>query len=247
MFSLFLRRAGGRSNDLGRMTLRELIVAYATYPSIMAYAALSVGAIVGAVRLGALARPLHSLAAVTAAILVYPFVEYALHRFVLHARWLYKNPITADLWKRIHFDHHQDPNRLEVLFGSMWNTLPAIFLFSLPLGYAIGGWSAALLALAAALLLFSFYEFCHCVQHLNFTPKSAWLRHIKTRHMAHHFHNETGNFGITSDIVDRLFGTLYEDARQRPRSAHIYDLGYDQVESTRYPWVAERTRPSGGR
>ncbi len=80
------------------------------------------------------------------------------------------------------------------------------------------------------------------MQHLNYTPKSAWLRRIKKHHMAHHFHNETGNFGITSTFVDRLLGSHYADGRARPRSAHIYDLGYDEAEAARYPWVAERSR-----
>ena len=104
--SLFLRRAGPRANDLGRMSLRQLVVAYATYPTILLYVALCLGSIALSMRFGALERPWTTLAAVPAAIVIYPFAEYALHRFVLHARWLYKNPLTADLWRRIHYDHH---------------------------------------------------------------------------------------------------------------------------------------------
>ena len=242
VFSLFLRRGKTRANDLGRMTLGELVVAYATYPSVLLYAALAVAAATGAVWLGALHAPLRTLATLLATIAIFPFYEYALHRFVLHSRLLYKSPLTADVWKRIHYDHHQDPNQLNVLFGSPSNTLLAVLAPSLPLGYAIGGWSAALAAVALALVLFAFYEFCHCVQHLNYTPKSAWLRRIKKHHMAHHFHNETGNFGITSTFIDRMVGTHYQDRETRPRSAHIYDLGYDEAEARRYPWVAERSR-----
>jgi sterol desaturase/sphingolipid hydroxylase (fatty acid hydroxylase superfamily) len=57
--------------------------------------------------------------------------------------------------------------------------------------------------------------------------------------MAHHFHNETGNFGITSTVIDRLVGSHYEDLRARPRSAHVNDLGYDDAEAARYPWVRQ--------
>ena len=251
LFSLFLRRSGPRANDLGKMTLPELVVAYATYPSIIVYALLCLASATAAVMLGALRTPLHALAAVAAAIAIYPFVEYLLHRFVLHGRWLYKNPLTADLWKRIHYDHHQDPNRLDVLFGSLSNTLPTIVIVGLPVGWLIGGWPSAFTALATAFVIMSVYEFCHCVQHLNYTPKSAWLRRIKKHHMAHHFHNETGNFGITSTFIDRIVGTYYEDQKTRPRSTHNYDLGYDQAEAQRYPWVAARSRPApdapGGR
>ena len=241
--SLVARRPERRIYDLGQMNLRQLVVAYATYPSIVLYAVLCLASIVGAVWFGALAQPARTITAVIAAIVIYPVVEYVLHRFVLHARWLYKNPLTADLWKRIHYDHHQDPQRLDVLFGSPSNTLLPIFILALPIGWAIGGASAALSALATAFVLFMIYEFCHCVQHLNFTPKSAWLRRIKKHHMAHHFHNETGNFGITSTFVDRLVGSLYEDGKEKPKSVHTYDLGYDEAEAGRYPWVAERSGP----
>ena len=247
LFSLFMRRGRTRTNDLGRMSLKELVVAYATYPTVILYALLFVGCVFGAIRLGALATPWRTLAAIAAILAIYPFYEYVLHRFLLHNRLLYKSPLTAAVWKRIHYDHHQDPNRLDVLFGSPSNTLLAIFAPSLPLGYAIGGWGAALATAAVALALFAFYEFCHCVQHLNYAPRSAWLRRIKKHHMAHHFHNETGNFGITLTFVDRIMGTAYEDRQTRPRSPHVYDLGYDEAEARRFPWVAARTRAATDR
>ena len=244
LFSLFLRRGKTRTNDLGQMSLNELIVAYATYPSVIFYALLLIACAVGAVWAGALQTPWRTAAAMVAIVLIYPFYEYVLHRFLLHNRVLYKSPLTAAVWKRIHYDHHQDPNRLDVLFGSPSNTLLAIFAPSIPIGYAIGGISGALACSAVAVGIFGFYEFCHCVQHLNFLPKNPWLRRIKKHHMAHHFHNETGNFGITTTFVDRMVGTLYQDGTERPRSAHVYDLGYDEAEARRFPWVAAKSRPA---
>src|SRR5688572_27744603 len=99
----------GRVADLGRMDLGQLVRAYVTHPSIVLYAALIVAALAASFWLGAAERPWRSLAAASLTLLAYPAVEYLLHRFVLHARWLYKTPLTAGLWKRIHFDHHQDP------------------------------------------------------------------------------------------------------------------------------------------
>jgi sterol desaturase/sphingolipid hydroxylase (fatty acid hydroxylase superfamily) len=247
LFSLFLRRSGPRANDLGKMTLPELIVAYATYPTILLYAVLFAASVAGAAWLGAFAQPWRALLTVAVTIALFPFAEYVLHRYVLHARWLYKSPLTADLWRRIHYDHHQDPNRLDVLFGSPSNTLPAIVLLSLPIGLLLGGWGMALVSTATAFVLFAVYEFCHCVQHLTYTPKSRWLRAIKKNHMAHHFHNETGNFGITTNIVDHLAGSFYSSAEQRPRSPTTYNLGYDEAEAARYPWVAQRSGPARAR
>jgi hypothetical protein len=66
-----------------------------------------------------------------------------LHRWVLHSRWMFKVPLLASTWKRIHYDHHQDPNHLEVLFGALHTTLPTIALATAPIGYAIGGFGGA--------------------------------------------------------------------------------------------------------
>ena len=96
------------------------------------------------------ARHSSPAAAAAAAVLGYPLVWYLLHRYVLHGRLLYRFPQTAALWKRIHFDHHQDPNDLGVLFGALYTTLPTIFIVTAPIGWLIGGASAAAAAFSAA-------------------------------------------------------------------------------------------------
>jgi sterol desaturase/sphingolipid hydroxylase (fatty acid hydroxylase superfamily) len=226
----------GRKYFLDKMTLRELVWAYLTYPAIQAYVLLGVLGIALAVRWGG--NPGSLAAAVTATVLVYPLVWYVLHRFVLHGRLLYKFPQTAALWKRIHFDHHQDPNDLGVLFGALYTTLPTILAVTAPLGWLIGGPGAAAAAVATGLLVTCFYEFCHCIQHLPFTPKLAFLRRIKRYHLAHHFHSERGNYGITNFFWDRVFGTFYPDPKRFPRSRTVFNLGYTGAESARFPWVA---------
>jgi hypothetical protein len=51
---------------------------------------------------------------------------------------MWKSRLLASTWKRIHYDHHQDPNHLEVLFGALHTTLPTIAVATLPIGWAIG-------------------------------------------------------------------------------------------------------------
>ena len=88
-------------------------------------------------------------------------------------------------------------------------------------------------------MIFCCYEFCHCIQHLPFTPKLAILRRLKRHHLAHHFHSERGNFGITSLFWDRVFGTHYADPKGFPRSETVFNLGYTGPETARFPWVAK--------
>ncbi len=229
----------GRSYDLGRMSLGELWRAYLLYPAIQIYLVLAVG---GAVLAGTAShgwgRP---LLAVLATLVAYPFAWYLIHRFVLHGRWLYRSEWTASLWKRIHFDHHQDPHRLEVLFGSPANTVPTMAAITLPIGGAIGGLGGAAAAFATGLLTTCAYEFCHCIQHLNYKPHSRLLQYMKQTHLLHHFHHEGGNYGIVSFLPDRLFDTYYADSRSRPRSPHVFNLGYDLEQAQRFPWVMRQT------
>jgi sterol desaturase/sphingolipid hydroxylase (fatty acid hydroxylase superfamily) len=235
----------GRKYFLDKMSLRELVQAYFTHYAIMSYLALSVVSIVAALSWAdGAGRPLIAAAVVLP---VYPLVWYLLHRFVLHGRFLYRRRQTAALWKRVHFDHHQDPDDLSVLFGALYTTLPTIAVVTLSIGWLIGGAPGAAAALAAGLLTTCFYEFCHCIQHLPFTPRWRWLRRMMKRHLAHHFHSEKGNYGITNFLVDRILGTFYEHPKEIARSQTVFNLGYTLEEAERYPWVAalteDRTAP----
>jgi sterol desaturase/sphingolipid hydroxylase (fatty acid hydroxylase superfamily) len=230
-----------KSHNLSKMSLRELVVAYFQYYAIQAYLLLTVAAVwVAAVYPTTLAK---GALAAGFAVAAYPLAWYLLHRYVLHGQWMFKSQVTARVWKRIHYDHHQDPNHLEILFGALYTTLPTIALLTIPVGYAIGGVGAAAVAFAGGLLMTCFYEFCHCIQHLPYKPKSKWLAEMKARHMAHHFHDESGNFGITTFAWDRLFGTFYDREERPAKSATVFNLGYTGEVARIYPWVAKM---SGG-
>lgn len=225
-----------RSHHLDRMTLRELAVAYLQYPAIIAYLGLAVGGV--GVWLAAPAPLVRTAAAIAAAVILFPLVWYMLHRWVLHSRWMWKHKWLAPTWKRIHYDHHQDPNHLEVLFGSPVNVIPTVAAATIPVGCAIGGIGGAGIAFATGMVTTCVNEFFHCIQHLSYKPKNRWLVAIKARHMAHHYHDETGNFGITNFGWDRLFGTLYDGVSARKKSPTVFNLGYTEAVAERYPHVA---------
>lgn len=230
-----------KSHHLDRMTVRELFVAYFQYPAIILYLLLA------AVAIGMWAyRPaplVQTLASIAIAIVIFPLAWYVLHRFVLHSRWMWKVSWLAATWKRIHYDHHQDPNHLEVLFGSPLNVVPTVAIATIPVGWLIGGPGGAAAAFATGMLTTCANEFFHCIQHLSIKPRNKWLAMIKQRHMAHHFHDESGNFGITNFWWDRLFGTHYERVGERKKSATVFNLGYTPEVAERYPHVS---RLSGG-
>ncbi len=225
----------GRTHNLSRMDMGDLVKAFFTYPAVHAYFGLAAIGLYAAWRWSGPLLPLAFSA--IAAILIYPLAWYLLHRWVLHGQYLYKSPLTAKVWKRIHFDHHQDPHNLVVLFGALYTTIPTLILVTWPIGWALAGAPGAAIAFAAGLLSTCFYEFCHCVQHLNTAPKTAFMKRLKQLHLAHHFHNEQGNFGITNFLWDRLFGTYYAKPGDVPKSETVFNIGYTAAMAEKYPWV----------
>ena len=226
----------GRKHYLDKMTLGDLVRAYAAYPSIQAYVVLAV--VAAGVVVAQWPAPVGGVAAAVAAtIVVYPLVWYLLHRYVLHGRYLYKWAVTAAMWKRIHYDHHQDPNDLGVLFGTLYTTLPTIVFVTFPVGWLLAGPAGSAAAFGTGMVVTCFYEFCHCIQHLAYTPKWRFLRRIKKLHLLHHFHSEKGNYGITNYAINRLLGTFYGGGAAMARSDTVSNLGYAGPECERYPWV----------
>ena len=238
---LFIGYKAWKEEDylLNRMTFDDLVRAYVTYPGIQVYAALILISLIG----GAFAATSWLMFALSigAGALLFPIAWYVIHRFVLHGSWMYKTPHLAKLWKRVHYDHHRYPNDLSVLFGGLHTTLPTILLLAGPIGWAMGGLPTALGAVAGTLFMTCVTEFLHSGQHLAFEPKSEFWKRIKKLHLAHHFHNENGNFGIAEFFWDRTFGTYYADAADIDRSATARNLGYTSEMAEKYPWVKELT------
>lgn len=226
-----------RSHYLDRMNFRELVVAYFQHYTIISYLVLTLLSV--ALWFAFPASALATGASVLAAVAIYPLVWHMLHQHVLHGQWMYRVKWLARTWKRIHYDHHQDPNHLEVLFGALHTTLPTIAVATIPVGLLIGGLGGAAAAFAAGLLITCYYEFIHCTQHLAFKPKTRWMQYMKQRHLEHHFHDEDGNFGITNYMWDRLLGTYYERKDRKQRSPTVFNLGYTEEVAMRWPWVKE--------
>ena len=227
----------GRSHDLGQMDLAQLARVFFPYPAIITYLLLALAS--GAFALWAATSWWQVALGAVLGVVIWPLAWYGIHRFILHGKFLFRSKWTAKVWKRIHFDHHQDPQDLRVLFGALDNTLPTIFLMSVPLGFLLGDWAGAGAALSAALVVTVFNEFVHCVQHLNVLPQWGVLQRMKRLHVAHHYHSEKGNFGIADYLWDRVFGTYYANAKDFPKSSTVYNLGYTQEQADMYPWVRE--------
>src|ERR1700685_4832858 len=63
------------------------------------------------------------LALIRLGALLFYLVEYGMHRFAFHAPPL-PWPVLRNLQRRLHYDHHVEPGRLDLLFLPIWFLVP---------------------------------------------------------------------------------------------------------------------------
>ncbi|WP_162408779.1 sterol desaturase family protein [Acuticoccus sediminis] len=141
------------------------------------------------------------------------FLEYLLHRFVLH--WEPEQPVLKAIRKVFpgHRAHHNKPSRFreDGLHMLKFFTWPSLFgvLFFWPV---FGSLPMSLTFTAGIQIGYLLYEFTHSACH--FMPmKWNYAAHLKRHHAIHHHRDETVNFGVTTSIWDRLFRTTWKGRR----------------------------------
>ena len=144
-------------------------------------------------------------------ILLAPFAEWLLHKYVLHASYDQTNEAVVDYMEKLHVGHHREPQRVEYYFAplSAGLTLPLGFFFIiLILSQKL---TLAISFSLSITLYFLFYEWIHLAHHIDeYRPKTPWGKRLKKAHKWHHFKNENYWWGITSALGDHLLKTFPE-------------------------------------
>lgn len=152
----------------------------------------------------------------------YAMSEYIIHRFLFHMKTP-TNPFLLKWIKRLHFDHHVDPNNLKLLFLPIWFSLPGFVAFSLIFYLITGNVQLTIAYLAGIIVYFMYYEWKHYIAHRPVQPRTKMGRDIKKAHLWHHFKNENYWFGVTHTSIDKTFGT-YRDQKSVEKSDTAKDL-----------------------
>jgi sterol desaturase/sphingolipid hydroxylase (fatty acid hydroxylase superfamily) len=147
--------------------------------------------------------PLQLLPVAAAALLVWTFTEYALHRFVFHfparsraGKWL------VFLFHGVHHEAPQDKTRLvmppagaipimALIWGLFGLLIPAPWMQPF-LAFFIVGYLA--------------YDYLHYATH-HFPMRHPLLHRLKQHHMKHHFSGVPGRYGVSSPLWDILLRT----------------------------------------
>lgn len=183
----------------------------AYYADFGIYALVVTGAFIWAITLPNFTMRLKATAASVVGGVVWTLVEYVLHRFVFHG----VSPIAA-----LHAMHHVEPRAYigtptwlsaGVIVGFIF--LPVWFAFSLPVA---AGFSAGF---AQAFLWYGIAH--HLIHHGAPHLLAPLLQGTAKRHSRHHRSLGNGNFGVTTEIWDRVFGTRLIALKQTS-SARIF-------------------------
>ena len=153
------------------------------------------------------------VAAMPAGVVLWSFMEYALHRFAFH------EAKGSNYGSREHLrPHGSEDTVLESWFLS-WAGVLAVSLLVIPsigalVGLDVAGWGTGL----GYLVGYAFYDWVHWRAHRRAIPAGLFGRYeamVRKHHFVHHFHAPMQNHGVTTPLWDHVFGTYVEVERVR--------------------------------
>jgi hypothetical protein len=206
------------------MDVRTLPVAARVFARHGSPWALLVGLVIALAGVAMSDRTPQQLLVVAAVVAAQPFVEWAIHVWVLHARPFVVAGRTVDLYQaRKHRAHHADPRDLDILLIPLRGHLAgAVVLAGLCVLLPDAGTRWALVAAVTASSLA--YEWVHFLVHTDYKPRRAPYRRLYVHHRLHHYRNEHYWFGVSRTLGDRVLGTAPEKADVE-RSDTVLTLG----------------------
>ncbi|MBV8472832.1 MAG: sterol desaturase family protein [Hyphomicrobiales bacterium] len=156
-----------------------------------------------------------SLAEIVLGALLFYGSEYLMHRFAFHAKpapWAFMRKMQH----RLHYDHHVEPSRLDLLFLPLWFLAPNLLVTAGLVALLLGGAAVAPVMLGVMLAILH-YEWVHYIAHIPYQPRTAFGRWLKQYHLRHHFISERHWFGVSNPSLDVAFGT-YANVSEVERS-----------------------------
>lgn len=155
-------------------------------------------------------------------VVTYALLEYVIHRFLFHMKPP-KNLRLLKLIKRLHYDHHVDPNNLKLLFLPLWYSIPSALVLSTIYYSIVQSVELTIPFTMGLTAMFLIYEWKHYIAHVSIKPKTAVGRWLKRIHLLHHYKNENYWYGVSNPFFDMIFGT-WKDEKEVETSPTAKDL-----------------------
>jgi len=142
------------------------------------------------------------LGALSAGLVLWSALEYVLHRIALH-RMPFFSPM--------HALHHASP--LALIGTPTWMSVPILSAGVLLPAWLSLGFNVANGLMVGVMLGYWWYGIVHHVIHHGALPGSTYFNQLRAWHMRHHYSPKGGNFGVTTTLWDRVFGTVISGRR----------------------------------
>lgn len=166
-----------------------------------------------------------------------PFVEWFIHRYLLHLKPFTVGGKSIDIYAaRAHRRHHKSPADLDRVLLHASEITGSMVLIALTAAPITAGIITVLTngdfwPLYLSALLFSYigllrYEWSHFLIHTPYIPKTRFFRSIWRSHRLHHFKHEDYWMGVSSNLSDRVLGT-YPDQSKVKKSPTARTLGVE--------------------
>ena len=162
-------------------------------------------------------------------LLIFSISEYSTHRFFFHKK-APKNRLFLRFLKRLHYDHHQYPDQLHLLFMPIWYSTPQFALITYVVFLVSHSLPSAISVAVGLMMMLLIYEWKHFKAHQPGKAKTKFGSWLKKTHLLHHYKNENYWFGVTNPFVDMLFGTL-KDEKEVPKSQTARNLETKKASS----------------
>lgn len=166
--------------------------------------------------------------AAVAAVAVWPFQEWVMHKHLLHIepRTILGRRFDPE-FARLHRIHHADPRAIDTTLLPLRTIFTGLPISSAAWLLVFGPTRAAVTAMATYSTMALFYEWTHFIVHTNVKPRTAYGARVRKNHRLHHFRHEHYWFAFTLPLVDRWFGTDPDPATiTRSRTAmDLHGLG----------------------
>ena len=138
-------------------------------------------------------------------ILSWTLIEYALHRFIFH--YSARSAFGRKLVWAAHLSHHENPREANRLLSSLVVSLPISTGYVLLARFVTGSWHAAAYMFTGLAAGYFCYEWLHFQAHHR-RPRLRVFRYLRKYHLRHHYQTPHHRFGVTTPLLDMIFGTF---------------------------------------
>jgi sterol desaturase/sphingolipid hydroxylase (fatty acid hydroxylase superfamily) len=132
-------------------------------------------------------------------VVAWTLTEYGLHRFAMHV------PRGRGMASAEHLRHHAEVTYFSPASKKIASAVGTSAV-AFPVARAVAGPRRAVAFVVGLIVTYSLYEFAHRRLHTH-APRTAYGRWMRRHHLHHHFGAPMRNFGVTTPLWDRVFGT----------------------------------------